>query len=180
VPGIPQQKVGEQAEHCTPFLTPLVSSTTLLDRLRVAVGQRPFPSEPEGPGGERRPPRSAKAARFSVGLDLLAPYLVDAESTIGSALDRVRAAGEHAKAETVVALLPAVIIDCDDRLETAGSRYSGFGLECPICPISLLGTLLSPQSALKTWKCLGTLTCPARHETDRGEIGTTALIAPSV
>jgi hypothetical protein len=54
----------------------------------------------------------AEAARFGAGLDLLGPYLVDEGVTIGSALDRMRAAGEHAKAEAVVALLPPVVVDC--------------------------------------------------------------------
>jgi hypothetical protein len=56
----------------------------------------------------------AEAARFGAGLDLLGPYLVDEGVTIGSALDRMRATGEHAKAEAVVALLPALMVDCDE------------------------------------------------------------------
>jgi hypothetical protein len=56
----------------------------------------------------------AEAVRFCAGLDLLGPHLVDAESTIGSALHRMRAAGEHAKAEALVGLLPPVVIDRDE------------------------------------------------------------------
>ena len=70
---------------------------------------RAFAKSPEPELGEAQ----AEVARFSAGLDLLAPYLVDTENTIGSALDRMRAAGEHAKAETVVALLPALVVDGD-------------------------------------------------------------------
>lgn len=51
--------------------------------------------------------------RCGAGLDLLGPYLADGGVTIASALERMRAAGEHAKAEAVVALLPEVVIDRD-------------------------------------------------------------------
>ena len=47
----------------------------------------------------------AEAVRFGAGLGLLGPYL---------GVERMRAAGEHAKAEVVVALLPAVVIDRDE------------------------------------------------------------------
>jgi hypothetical protein len=55
-----------------------------------------------------------EAVRFGAGLDLLGPYLGDGGVTTGSAVERMRAAGEHAKAEAVVALLPTVVIDRDE------------------------------------------------------------------
>lgn len=55
----------------------------------------------------------AGGGRCGAGLDLLGPYLADGGVTIASALERMRAAGEHAKAEAVVALLPEVVIDRD-------------------------------------------------------------------
>jgi hypothetical protein len=55
----------------------------------------------------------AEAVRFGVGLDLLGPYL-DEGVTIGGALERMRATGEPAKAKAVEALLPPVVVDCDE------------------------------------------------------------------
>jgi hypothetical protein len=55
----------------------------------------------------------AEAVRFGAGLDLLGPHLGDGGVTIGSTVERMRAAGEHAKAERR-RVATGVVIDRDE------------------------------------------------------------------